>query len=81
MTALQLNAELYRTMSVIAEDEALLTKVLKYAKKLVAKKEDPTLLTKEEFFRRVDEAREEIRQGKCTRFSDPQAMNAWLNSL
>jgi len=81
MTALQLNAEFYRTMGVIAEDEALLTKVLKYAKKLVSKKEDPTLLTKEEFFRRVDEAREEIRQGKCTRFSDPQAMNAWLNSL
>ena len=63
------------------KDEALLAKVLKYAKKLVSKKEDPTLLTKEEFFRRVDEAREEIRQGKGTRFSDPEDMNTWLNSL
>ena len=38
-------------------------------------------MTKEEFFRRVDEAREEIRQGKGRRFSSPEEMNAWLNSL
>jgi uncharacterized short protein YbdD (DUF466 family) len=50
-------------------------------KKLAAKKEDPTLMTKEEFFKRVDEAREEIRQGKGRRFSNPEEMNAWLNSL
>ena len=39
MTALQMNAELFRTMSVIAEDEGLMKKLLKYAKKLVAKKD------------------------------------------
>ena len=58
MTALQLNAELYRAMGVIADDETLMTKVLKYVKKLAAKKEDPTLMTKEEFFARVDKAKE-----------------------
>ena len=42
---------------------------------------DPTLMTKEEFFARVDEAREEIRQGKGKRFTNPEEMNAWLNSL
>ena len=56
MTALQLNAELYRAMGKIADDETLMTKVLKYVKRLATKKEDPTLMTKEEFFRRVDEA-------------------------
>lgn len=56
MTALQLNAELFRAMGVIADDETLMKKVLNYVKRLAAKKEDPTLMTKEEFFRRVDEA-------------------------
>lgn len=48
---------------------------------MTEKTQDPTLMTKEEFFARVDEAREEIRQGKGKRFSDPEEMNAWLNSL
>ena len=40
MTALQLNAELYRAMGVIADDETLMTKVLNYVKKLAANVED-----------------------------------------
>ncbi|MBQ9203023.1 MAG: hypothetical protein IJ155_02145 [Prevotella sp.] len=81
MTAIQLNAEMYRALGQIADDVNLMEKALKYVKKLAAKKEDPTLMTKEEFFARVDEAREEIRQGKGKRFSNPEEMNAWLNSL
>ena len=38
MTALQLNAELYRAMGYIAEDEGLMLKAVKYIKKLAAKK-------------------------------------------
>ena len=53
MTALQLNAELYRAMSEIADDETLLTKLLKYAQSLVTKKKDRTLMTKDEFFANV----------------------------
>ena len=68
MTAIQMYAQLLRNMSIIAEDENLLKRAAKYLRKLVAEKEDPTLMTKEEFFARVDEAREEIRQGKGKRF-------------
>ena len=81
MTAIEMNAEILRNMSIIAEDENLLKRAAKYLRKLVAEKEDPTLMTKEEFFKRVDEAREEIRQGKGRRFSNPEEMNEWLNSL
>ena len=82
MTAIELNAELLRNMSIIADDENLLKRAAKYMRKLVAEKQaDPTLMTKEEFFARVDEAREEIRQGKGKRFSNLEEMNAWLNSL
>lgn len=39
MTALQLNAELFRELSIIAEDENLMQKTVKYLKKLTAKKQ------------------------------------------
>lgn len=57
MTAIQLNAEIYRTMGVIAEDEGLLRQALKYLKKLASKKQDEALMTKEDFFARVDRAK------------------------
>ena len=77
-----MNAEILRNMSIIAEDENLLKRAAKYLRKLIAeKKADPTLLSEEEFFARVDEAREQIKQGKSISFSNPQEMNKWLNSL
>jgi len=85
MTAAQtgaLNAEILRNLSTLAESETMLNRVAKYLRKLVKEREaDSTLMTKEEFFARVDEAHEEIRQGKGKRFSNPEEMNAWLNSL
>ena len=39
MTALQLNAELFRQLSIVAEDESLMEKAVKYLKKLTAKKQ------------------------------------------
>ena len=39
MTAMQLNAELFRELSIIAEDEGLMKKAVKYLKKLTAQKQ------------------------------------------
>ena len=65
---MQMNAEILRNMSIIAEDEHLLKRAAKYLRKLVAEKEDPTLFTKEEFFARIDKAKEgpsyELKQGE-----------------
>ena len=81
MTAIEMNAELLRNMSIIAEDENLLKRAIKYLRKLVAEKEDPTLMTEEEFFARIDKAEEEIAEGKGITFTNKDDMNAWLNSL
>ena len=82
MTAIELNAELLRNMSIIAEDENLLKRAAKYLRKLVAEKQaDPTELTREEFFARVDKAEKEIAEGKGITFTNKDDMNAWLNSL
>jgi hypothetical protein len=59
MTAIQLNAEILRNMSIIAEDENLMKRAAKYLRKLVSEKEDSTLFTKEEFFARIDKARKQ----------------------
>lgn len=66
MNALELNAEIYRTLGIIADDEGLLKKALKSLQRLAAQKQekDEALMTKEEFFARVDEAREQIRRGE-----------------
>jgi len=65
MTSLHLNAELYRQLSIIADDEGLMTKMLKYAKKLAAtKKQDPTLMTKEEFISKIKHSEEQIANGE-----------------
>jgi len=81
MTALQMSAELFRTMSEIAEDETLMAKLLKYAKKLVAKKEDPTLMTKEEFFAKVDKSHAQYERGEYSTINSEQELRAFLNSF
>ena len=58
-------------MGVIAEDEALLKRAVRYLKKLAAQKqEEDSQMTKEEFFARVDEAKQEIADGKGRSFTN-----------
>lgn len=82
MTTAQLNAEIMQNLSVLADNEDMMTRVAKYLRKLVKeKKADPTLMSKEEFFAKLDKAEESIEQGKGKTFTHPSEMNAWLNSL
>lgn len=84
MTAMQigaLNAEILHNLGTLAEDENMLNRVAKYLRKLVKEKEDPTLMSKEEFFAQLDEAEREIAEGKGISFDNIDDMNAWLNSL
>lgn len=85
MTAAQQNAmntELWQGIGYIADDETLMRRLSRYVKRLAKEKAaDPTLMTKEEFFARVDEGREQIRRGEGIRFSNREEMNTWLNSL
>ena len=85
MTAAQQNAmntELWQSIGAIADSDDLMRRLTRYAKRLAKEKaDDPTLMTKEEFFARVDEGREQIRRGEGIRFSNREEMNNWLNSL
>ena len=79
---LTLNGDFFRDLSVVAEDEGLLKRVVKYVKKLAKEKQaDPTLMTEEEFFAKIERAEEQFRRREGIRFTDRDEMNAWLNSL
>ncbi len=78
MTALQMNAEILRNMSIIAEDENLMKRAAKYLRKLVAEKQaDPTLLTKEESFAKIERA--EKQPGKS--FANVEELDQYIRSL
>lgn len=84
MTSVQQNAmntELWQSIGAIADNDTLMRRLTRYAKRLAKEKEDPTLMTKEEFFARVDEAKRDYENGNYKSFSNLDEMNAWLNSL
>ena len=81
MTTVQLNAQIWRDMGILADSEAMMKRVAKYLRKLVKEREDHTLMTKEEFFARLDKAEKEIADGKGITFTNRDDMNARLNSL
>ena len=84
MTAIQianLNAEILRNLGTLAEDETMLNRVAKYLRKLVKEKEDPTLMSKEEFFAKIDEAKNEIANGKGKTFANVEELDRYIRSL
>ena len=82
MNALQLNAELFKNLGIIAEDETMMVKVAKYVRKLAKQlTDDPTRMTKEEFFARVDKASASAARGEGRLFTNQAEMMDWLNSL
>ena len=82
MTAVQLNAEILRNMSIIAEDENLMKRAAKYLRKLVAEKQaDPTKFTHEEFFARIEESRQQAREGKVHRMLPGETLDEFLDRV
>lgn len=67
MTAVQmnaLNAQIWRDMGILADSESMMKRVAKYLSKLVKEKEDPTLMTKEEFFAKIERAEKQSARGE-----------------
>jgi len=77
MTALQLNSEFFAVMSQIAARKELLLQVLNFAKSLLAEKKDDTLMSKEEFFHRIDEAK----KGNSVSFGNVDDLDKYIRGL
>jgi len=80
MTALQLNAELFRQMSIIADDENYMKRALKCIKRLARQKqeEDETLMTKEEFFDKIDRSLQQAKEGKVMRMLPNESLDDFM---
>ena len=78
MTAIELNAQIWRDMAEIADSEPLMKQLAKYLKKLTAKKNDPTLMSREEFFAKLKRGEEAYRRGECTRLLPGESVTEML---
>jgi len=81
MESMQLKAELFRQIDTYADDTDILQQVLDFFKKLTSKKKDEALMSKEDFFKMLDESKREAEEGKVKSFTDINEMHKWLNSL
>ena len=82
MTTVQMNADVYRSLSVIAEDSELMKKAMLYLRKLAhQKQEEDALMTKEEFFSMIGRRMEDYEKGEYVSFSSPEEMHRYLETL
>jgi hypothetical protein len=89
MTALQLNADIYRNLGIIAEDETMLDKVAKYLRRVVKQatneaNEGACMATETitpALRRRINAARKEYAEGKTITCRTPQEMQQFFDSL
>lgn len=68
-------------MSPLLDSEAAMEKLLKYVRKLAAKKNDPALMTEEEFFANVDEALEQAQKGQVHRMEPDESLDDFLKRV
>ena len=79
MTTSQMTAEILQNLSVLAESEDMMNRVAKYLRKLVKeKKADPTLMSKEEFFEKLDKAEEDYQKGNYTTLQPGESVTDML---
>ena len=81
MTAVQLNMDIQNKLGLFSDNINVLENISKFLDSLIAKKQDESLMTKDEFFAKLDKSKAQIERGECTRFTDTQKMVEWLDSL
>ena len=81
MTAVQYNTmskELWQNIGAIADNEDLMRRLARYAKKLAKEQNDPTLMTKEEYFAMLDEAEQQLARGEGMAMLPGEDLTAFL---
>ena len=79
MTTSQLNAEILQNLSLLSESEDMMARVAQYLRKLVKEQNaDPTLMSKEEFFAKLDKAEEDYQKGNYTTLMQGESVTDML---
>ena len=72
MTALEMNAELFRQLSLIAEDETMMEKVLKYLRSLTVVEKEPVKVAKKKPYKVIPVSPEISRWSGCASFTEEE---------
>lgn len=67
MTAMQLNTQniqLWQNIGAIADSEPLMKRLAKYVAKLAKEKNDATLMSRDEFYAKIEQAEKQIERGE-----------------
>ena len=80
-TSLSLDSDFLRNLSIIAEDKDLLSKAVKYIRRLAAKKADPTLMSKEEFIAKIEKAELDYSQGNTYAMLPGESFSDFRNRI
>lgn len=79
MTALQLNADIYRNLAVLSEDETMLDKAAKSLRRLVKQMAtDPTCMTKEEYLAMLDRSEAQYARGEYDTIKPDEDLTTYL---
>ncbi|MBQ3688624.1 MAG: hypothetical protein II937_02030 [Bacteroidales bacterium] len=78
-----LNIEMYRALAQIAGDETLMKQAVDFVKSLIKRKKeaDHTLMTKEEYFAKIDRSLEQAKRGEVKTVKNKQELEEYFNSL
>lgn len=78
MTVAQMNTELWQNIGSIADSEPLMRRLAKYAAKLVREKQDSALMSKEEYFAKIERAEQQIANGEGMEMLPDEDLTAFL---
>lgn len=74
-----MNTELWQSIGSIADNEALMRRLTKYAKKLAKEKEGATLMSEEEFFAKIERAEQQSARGEGMELLPGEDLTTFLN--
>lgn len=84
MTEIQMNAlstQIWKDMGTISESEQLMKRLAKFLSKLVKEKEHQAQMTKEEFYKKLEKAEQEIAEGKGIKMRSDETLDDLLNRM
>ena len=81
MTAIQLRAEITREIDQYADDDNILAQILDFVNKITTKKPDPTALTKEQFFAKLDHSRRQAQRGEVYSKREDETFDQFFTRL
>lgn len=75
---MQMNVELFHQLSLIADDEVKMSKLLSFIKQLTKPADDDALIDKTEYMESLERGEQEYRQGKCVRLQPGESVSDML---